>query len=64
MDSRYKQDGPLSVYTCKLSGRHGVEARIIGGGNFSEGMRLAIEFAYAAGVGGAARKLDKEKMPP
>lgn len=42
----YEQDGPLAVRPHRVSDRHERQAREMGEGNASEGVRYAIEVAY------------------
>lgn len=39
----YQQDAPMDVYSYRLGARHAREAREIGDGDGSEGVRQAIE---------------------
>ncbi len=38
----FKQDAPMDVYPVRMTAEHAVKARVLGDGNMSEGVRLAI----------------------
>jgi hypothetical protein len=46
MHKEYEQEAPMDVYNNRLTARHARHARKIGDGDFSEGMRRAVEIAY------------------
>ena len=53
MKSKLKQEGPMDVYTIRLTAAHAICARRFGCGNVSDGVRVALEVMRSA-QGGAA----------
>jgi hypothetical protein len=47
------QDSPMTNYTARTTAWHARQARRIGGGNFSEGVRMAVEHYVATVINGA-----------
>lgn len=43
----YEQDARMDVYPARMKAKHAIQAREIGGGNLSEGVRQAIELAHS-----------------
>jgi hypothetical protein len=41
--SKFRQAFPMDIYSFKMTSAHAVKARLIGKGNQSEGVRIAIE---------------------
>ena len=39
----YAQDDAMDVYPVRMTAKHARQARAIGGGNFSEGVRASVE---------------------
>lgn len=44
--AEYQQDTAMDVYPGRMTARHAREARDIGEGNYSEGLRQAVELAH------------------
>lgn len=57
MLNHYECESPMEVYPVRMQPAHAINAREIGGGNLSEGVRIAIEEAASRRVEEKAEKL-------